>query len=155
MKVHLLQIPADGKRYEGEDPAKVLDLHEPEVQPVSGVHYALDVGLSGGGLFATGRVGVTMRLQCVTCLERFERPIEVNDFACQVELTGSETVDLTDPIREDILLALPAHPHCDWNGERVCPGASLPAKLAEEAAADPSTDPQAVWSALDQLKLKT
>src|SRR4051812_4436462 len=113
MKVHLNQIPPEGKRYEGEDPATMLDLREKEVEPVSPVHYQLDVGLSGGGLFATGRVGVKMRLQCVTCLERFERPLEVNDFACQVELTGAETVDLTEPIREDILLTLPAHPHCD------------------------------------------
>jgi uncharacterized protein len=154
MKVHLQQIPPEGKHYEGEDPNSILDLHEPEVQPVSPVHYQLDVGLSGGGLFATGQVGVTMRLQCVSCLERFSRPVEVADFACQVELTGNETVDLTDPIREDILLALPAHPRCDWNGERVCPGASIPAKLQEEAAA-PDTEPPAVWSALDQLKIKT
>ena|SRR6266481_5550686 len=153
MKVHLNQIPSEGKRYEGEDPSSILDLHEPEVQPVSPVSYGLDVGVSGGGLFATGRLGVEMRLQCVVCLENFVRPVEVNDFACQVELTGNETVDLTEPMREDILLALPAHPHCDWNGDRVCPGAFPTAMVAPTA--DPAAEPPPVWSALDQLKLKS
>jgi len=152
MKVHTLQIPAEGKHYEGEDPATILDLHEEDLQPLSPVHYALDVGLSDGGLFATGSIGVEMQCQCVKCLERFRYPIEVTDFACQIELTGSETVDLTEPIREDILLALPAHPHCDWNGSKVCSGASLPESL--ESSEDPIAEPQKVWEALDQLKIK-
>jgi uncharacterized metal-binding protein YceD (DUF177 family) len=148
MKVHINQIPAEGKHYEGEESSKMLDLHEQNLQAVSPVRYALDVGLSGGGLFATGRVGVDMQMQCVTCLEQFKYPIDVADFACQVELTGAETVDLTEPVREDILLALPAHPHCDWNGAKVCPGAQMPEISA--ASDEPAED---VWGALDQLKI--
>lgn len=151
MKVHLKQIPHEGKRFEGEDPATILDLHEENVQPTSPVWYELDIGLSDGGLFATGRTGVEMELMCVTCLEKFRRPIEVADFATQVELTGSETVDLTDPLREDILLALPAHPHCDWDGTKVCKGAF---PTASEAADEPSEESRDVWSALDQLRIK-
>lgn len=152
MKVHILQIPSEGKHYEGEDPNSILDLNDENVKPLSPVHYALDVGLSGGGLFATGEVGVDLQLQCVNCLEHFKHPIEVKDFACQVELTGAETVDLTDPIREDILLALPAHPHCDWNGDRVCPGAFHQEKETESPE-EPAAEKRDVWGALDQLKL--
>ncbi len=151
MKIHILQIPPEGIRFEGEDPNSILDLHEPDVKPVSPVRWALDVGLSGGGLFATGEVGVDMQLQCVSCLEHFQRTVEVRDFATQVELTGTETVDLTEPVREDILLALPAHPHCDWSGEKVCPGAFQPAAAASEDTAPERED---VWGALDGLKLK-
>jgi hypothetical protein len=62
-------------------------------------------------------------------------------------------VDLTEPMREDILLALPPHPHCDWNGERVCKGAARVAKI-HDAAADPLPQERDVWGALDQLKIK-
>src|SRR3954468_16242822 len=147
MKVHLLQIPSEGKHYEGEDPNSVLELNEPDTQPVSPVRYALDVGLSDGGLFATGEGGADMELRCVSCLEKFRYPAVVPDFACQVELTGAETVDLTEPIREDILLALPAHPHCDWNGEKRCPGAFQSPIL--EAPADPAAESRDAWEALD------
>ena len=152
MKVHLNQIPIDGLHLEGTEGNQILDLKEPDIQPVSDVQYSLDVGLSDGGLFATGEVGVDLELECVSCLERFRYPLRVPGFACQVELTGSETVDLTEPIREDILLALPPHPHCDWNGERVCQGVAFRAK--SEAADAPLTEKPDAWGALDQLKLK-
>jgi uncharacterized metal-binding protein YceD (DUF177 family) len=153
MKVHLLQIPDGGKHYEGEDPSAILDLHEPDTQPVSPVRYALDVGLSDGGLFATGEVGVDMELRCVNCLEKFQYPVRVSDFALQMELPGTETIDLTEPIREDILLALPAHPHCDWNGEKQCPGA-FPTPVLE-VPAEPLAESRDVWGALDEIKFKS
>jgi uncharacterized metal-binding protein YceD (DUF177 family) len=153
MKVHLLQIPAEGKHYEGEDPNAILDLHEPDTKPVSAVQYALDVGLSDGGLFATGEVGVDMELRCVSCLEKFGYPVRVTDFALQMELPGTETIDLTEPIREDILLALPAHPHCDWNGEKTCPGA-FPTPVLE-VPAEPLAETRDVWGALDEIKFKS
>ncbi len=151
MKIHIQQIPTEGKHIEGEEPSALLDLHEALVKPISPVRYDLDVGLSGGGLFATGAVGVDMRLQCVKCLEYFEHALEVPDFACQVELTGSEMVDLTEPIREDILLALPAHPHCDWDGKRTCPG-TFPKETVEIPEQDATADTRDTWGALDQIK---
>ncbi|MEA3211895.1 MAG: hypothetical protein QOE70_4952 [Chthoniobacter sp.] len=152
MKVHLNQIPHDGLHVEGSDPNQILDLHDPMVRPVSEVRHDLDVGISEGGLFATGTIGVDLELQCVACLETFLFPLTIPNFACQVELTGSEMVDLTEPIREDILLALPPHPHCDWNGERVCKGAVLLEQ--SRPAEDPVPQELEVWGALDQLKIK-
>jgi uncharacterized metal-binding protein YceD (DUF177 family) len=152
MKVHLNQIPIDGSHVEGTESSKILDLKEPDIQPVSDVLYSLDVGLSDGGLFATGEVGVDLELNCVACLERFRFPLRVPTFACQIELTGSETVDLTEPVREDILLALPPHPHCDWSGEKVCQGV-FPRSTTEDAG-QPSADNRDAWGALDQLKIK-
>jgi uncharacterized metal-binding protein YceD (DUF177 family) len=151
MKVHLKQIPPEGKHYEGEDPNTILDLSEPDITPLTPVAYALDVGLSDGGLFATGRLSCDLQLKCVGCLEKFVLPVRIDDFACQVELTGSEEIDLTEVLREDIVLALPPHPRCDWSGERVCPGIDRPASSPSSEAEEASRD---IWGALDQLKLK-
>jgi uncharacterized metal-binding protein YceD (DUF177 family) len=157
MKVHLNQIPLEGLLVEGADPNTILDLHDEQaraqVRPIGDIRYRLAVGLSDGGLFATGEIAAEFELECVSCLERFRYPLILPDFACQVELTGAESVDLTEPIREDILLALPPHPHCDWNGEKVCSGASRVAKI-HAAAADPLPQERDVWGALDQLKTK-
>ena len=151
MKVHLNQIPTEGLHLEGSATSALLDIHENGIQPVSDIRYALDVGLSADGLFATGTIGVDLELECVACLERFRYPLEIPDFACQIELTRAVSVDLTDPVREDILLALPPHPHCDWNGEKVCQGASLRAN--SETAPEPLSETRDAWGALDQLKI--
>jgi uncharacterized metal-binding protein YceD (DUF177 family) len=152
MKVHLNQIPLEGLHVEGTESSKILDLHEEGIHPLGDIRYALDVGLSDGGLFATGTVGVDLDLECVACLEHFRYPLEIPDFACQIELTRAETVDLTESVREDILLALPPHPHCDWNGERVCQ--RVFPRVKTETAGEPFSDPRDAWGALDQLKIK-
>jgi len=89
-----------------------------------------------------------LEMECVSCLQKFQYPLRLEDFALQTELSGSELVDLTPLAREDIVLALPAHPRCDWNEKHVCPGAYEVNKYV--------TDEQApsAWEVLDQLKAK-
>jgi uncharacterized protein len=153
MKVHLSQIPDEGLHIEGEEDAAILELDDPLFRCKGPVHFAVDVGLSDGGLFATGKLEVEMEVECVSCLERFIFPMRVENFAMQTELTGSETVDLTPFVREDILLALPTHPHCDWDGRKPCEGAlkSLPVLAKPD---EPVAGAAEAWSALDKLKLK-
>ena len=149
MKVHVLQIPEEGKHYEGEEPSEVLELNSDRARAIGPITYALDVGLSEGGLFASGTLSVPIECECVRCLEKFRRSLDVDDFACQVELEGKETVDLTEHLREDILLNLPAHPHCDWNADKVCKAEFRDAP----SEAEPLDDHRDVWKGLDQLKL--
>lgn len=155
MKVHLRQIPVEGLHIEGDDSTVDLAVEGEYLKVLSPVNYSLDVGLSDGGLFATGQLGVDFERECVSCLEKFTYPMRLEDFALQMELPGTETVDLTPLVREDILLALPQYPHCDWDGRKVCKGPlkfkskARPAKASEP----PSTGP-AVWEELDKLKVK-
>lgn len=148
MKIHTLQIPPEGKHIEGEDPKEVLLLEDGLVEPCAPLAYSLDIGLSEGGVFATGTLRTAFKMACVSCLESFEMPVILENFACQADLEGREVVDLTEALREDILLALPAHPHCDWNGHNDCKGNPLPA--AEVPAAENRRE---VWNALDRLKI--
>jgi len=111
MKVHQRAIPqGDTLHLEGEEDPAGLELEEAEARPLTPLRYSIDVGLSDGGLFATGSLAITLELRCVATLELFPFEVEVDDFAMQMELSGRELVDLTPYVREDILLALPAHP---------------------------------------------
>ncbi len=154
MKVHLKQIPVEGLHIEGEESERLLDVENPNFRPLGPVRYSLDVGLSGSGLFATGTLEVDLEMECVTGLEKFIYPLKIESFAMQTELDGRETVDLTPFVREDILLALPPYPHCDWNGERVCAGVQT--KLVGDTKAGvPLSQVTVAWDELDKLKLKT
>jgi uncharacterized metal-binding protein YceD (DUF177 family) len=79
--------------------------------------------------------------------------VKIDTFAFQTELPGNGTVDLTPIIREDILLALPPHPHCDWDGVHECNGART-ATFATGGGKDGVREESNAWNALDQLKLK-
>jgi uncharacterized protein len=152
MKVHLRQIPSEGLRFEGEEPKDILELPaEDGIRQAGPVHYALDVGTSADGLWATGEMSVDVELHCVRCLEAFVYPAHVSEVALQVELPPGETVDLTPHLREDILLALPDYPHCDWSGERVCPGR----RETEAPTADEPARPPSAWETLDQIKISS
>lgn len=148
MKIHLRQIPpGETLHLEGTEPADQFDLEDAGAAALSPLEYSLDVGLSQGGLFATGRLALRVRLRCVACLEDFESGLVVDPFGVQKELDGRETVDLTPELREDIQLALPAYPRCDAEGRTTCP-----ARFPQAPADAPPPSGKSAWQALDQLK---
>ena len=147
MKVHLKQIPVQGLHLEGEEDCPVQDLESEGIRCVGRLHYDLDLGVAGRALWANGSLSQPVELSCVSCLEKFVYEIRVPAFAVHLELHGPETVDLTPSIREEILLNLPAHPHCDKDSNRVCKAKRL--KAAEQRMKRKSD-----WSALDKLKIE-
>jgi len=149
MKIHLNQIPAGGLHLEGREQTDILQLEDPNIRTIETVSYSLDVGVSGSSLFATGRIWADVEMECVSCLKRFVYPLEVSNFATQVELTGPEVVDLTPAMREDILLVLPAHPRCDWDRKTACLGPRMTPETVDDTAKAPNA-----WDVLDELHLK-
>ena len=156
MKIHLRQIPDDGLHLEGEESHDILELPAEEgARALGPVRYSLDLGMDADGVWATGELFQELELRCVRCLEPFPFSLHVPDVALQIERPPSETVDLTPSLREDILLALPAYPHCDWSGERVCPGrVEAQEEAVPLAESDGGSDfqPPSAWATLDQLK---
>jgi len=147
MKVHLKQIPAQGLHLEGEEDCPIHELESEGIRCAGPVRYDIDLGVASGGLWANGSLSQPVELRCVSCLEKFTYEVRVPAFAVHLELSGPETVDLSPFVREDILLNLPAYPHCDRDGSRICTG-----KQVKNAQQD--TKQKSNWNALDQLKLK-
>jgi uncharacterized metal-binding protein YceD (DUF177 family) len=151
VKIHLNQIPSEGLHLAGEEDCPLGDLTD--VRCVGPLRYDLDVGVSDGALWAQGTLAQRVELGCVACLEKFEHEIKVPAFALHTDLHGPETIDITPFLREDILLNLPAHPHCDRDGGRACERA-----IAQETN---GAGPERIqvekrehdWEALDKLKI--
>ena len=148
MKVHLKRIPAQGLHLEGQEDCPIQDLESEGIRCAGRLHYDIDVGVAGGGLWANGSLSQPAELRCVSCLEKFVHEIRVPAFAVHLELQGPETVDLTPFMREDILLNLPAHPRCDRDGNRVC-------KAKQIVTAEQDAKQKSDWSALDNLKIES
>jgi len=147
MKLHLKQIPAQGLHLEGEEDCPIDDLESEGIRCAGRLHYDVEVGVAGGGLWANGSLSQPVELRCVWCLEKFVHQIRVPAFAVHMELHGPETVDLTPFMREDVLLNVPAHPRCDRDGDQVCTAKQV---VTAEQDAKRKSD----WSALDKLKIE-
>jgi uncharacterized metal-binding protein YceD (DUF177 family) len=147
VKVHLKQIPSDGLHLEGDEECPFLELGAEGIGCAGPLHYKIDLGVANGALWASGSLSQTVQLRCVSCLEQFIHEIRVPAFAAHIELLGPETIDLTPLMREDLLLNLPAHPHCNRDGSRVC-------KARQVEFRGQATEHKSDWSALDKLKLK-
>jgi uncharacterized metal-binding protein YceD (DUF177 family) len=142
---------------EGELPVEdlELDLRDEIVRPTGPLAYDLTAQrLEGAGL-VQGRLSLPFEFECVRCLKKFQRPLEIEDWVCHLPLIGEDAapvsndlVNLTPFVREDILLALPQHPLC----EPECGGLKPPA-LAKDVGGPPEKAPSA-WDELDKLKLK-
>jgi uncharacterized metal-binding protein YceD (DUF177 family) len=152
VKIHLKQIPADGLHLEGEEECLIPELAADGIRCSGPLRYNLDIGLSGDDLWANGSLTQPVELTCVACLEKFIHDIEVPAFAVHTELHGPEVIDLTPMIREDILLSLPANPHCDADGKRTCKAPpkipSPPVEKQTEAKREHD------WGPLDKLKVE-
>jgi uncharacterized metal-binding protein YceD (DUF177 family) len=151
VKIHLNQISAAGLHLAGEEPCPIAEL----VTCVGPLRYDLDVGVSDGALWAQGTLAQAVELNCVACLEPFEHEVKVPEFALHTELRGPETIDITPFMREDLLLNLPAHPHCDRDGGLVCSGPKMRQETSASLHAGVEVEKrERDWGALDKLKLQ-
>jgi uncharacterized metal-binding protein YceD (DUF177 family) len=156
LKIDLRNLPADGLDIEGTLPTSFFGL-EPQdnIRAISSPTYALNLIRDDGKLVITGELCADFSLDCGRCAEPFDYRMEILDYETELPIEGEGSIiDLTEAIRDDILVALPPYPRCeDGNIEpRECPAIgrfeSVPAALPDEPA---KSDP-AVWNVLDQLK---
>ncbi|MBV9275324.1 MAG: hypothetical protein JO333_15610 [Verrucomicrobia bacterium] len=147
MKIQVNQIPPEGAAFEGKEKKDILELNEPGIRPVDTLSYDLFAQLDNQSLLVRGSLSLTVELDCVSCLRPFLYPLVVRDFTVQAPVGPNDNVDLTEFMREDIVLALPAHPRCDWDESRVCPGPKI--VKTEDVPAPPNA-----WAALDELNLR-
>lgn len=136
--VDLARLDPEGEELEGE--VDCIDLDEEFVHPFGGIRYQLTVQPLGNELLVRGHLEQDFELVCSRCGEDFDDTIKVEDFLQSYEISEKTTeVDLTDDVRECIILNLPSYPVCSED----CPG-------IVQTVEKPQDDR---WSALDKLNV--
>lgn len=156
-RIDLSKLPSDGKDIEGTlQPAFFeLDPKDP-IKATGPLNYVLHIERDENDIILTGELTADFELECGRCLTRFPYRAEMPNYLSDVPIEKEDaTIDLTNTIREDILVALPGYPRCeDGNVEpRACP-AEGKFEVAADAESDeePSKQGTDVWNVLDQLK---
>ncbi|GEP45775.1 YceD family protein [Brevifollis gellanilyticus] len=153
--IDLRHLPGDGKQLQGTELASFFALPETDTaRAESPLTYDLQVIRDDENLVITGSVEAEFSLECGRCLERYRQRVDIPDYVTEVPIEKEGIIDLTDAIREDILLTLPNFPRCeDGNVDpRDCPAEGrFDATESPLAPETPGTG-KGVWSALDNLK---
>ena len=134
------RVDPEGEELEGE--LDCVDIDEEFVRPFGGVRYRLNVQVFGTELLVRGQLEQDFDLVCSRCGKDFDDTVKVEDFTASFEVTeGSPEVDVTEEVREAVLLELPNFPLCDEN----CKGIEQKSEILADNR----------WDALDALTKPT
>ncbi len=153
MKILVARIPEEGSYYEGSDPAEILQLeNDPLAQPDGEVGYDLYAQRVSGELVVRGTLLSPLRMRCARCTEFFSTTVGVSDFLRAYPAPeGTDSVDITDDLREEILLHVPHFAVCDEGCKGMCPQCG--ANLNRGSCGCKTEGGDNPWSALDGLNL--
>lgn len=153
MIIEINKIDEDGAQYTGAEPAQSVDPGPgAAVRPVGPVAYELRAQLAGRELVVQGVLQVALQCRCRRCAGNFSTNLAISDFLCARELPeGLESVDLTDDIREEVLLRLPNYPLCLPACRGLCPQCGKNLNQGSCRCAARPVDGR--WAGLKDLKL--
>ena len=159
LEVNLRHLEKQNVTLQGELSPAELDLENVDsiIHP-GPLRYDLEVEKLDKSLLVQGELHTVLECECVRCLKKIDYPLDFPNWAAHLPLEGedqvdviNDCVDLTQPIREDILLAFPQHPLCEAECKGLPKGAV--AKVKKVSGAGKFDEKSSAWAELDKLKL--
>ncbi len=151
--INVSHLPVDGEKLKGELPAAIFAMNTDE--RLSFPHplcYQLRLEMAEQTLCVTGNVWTTIDCRCDRCWAFFQPQLRADNVGHMYPVPGDHLVDLTEDIREDILLQLPLKFLCQSSCLGLCPHCGQNLNLtACNCKMRKSREDQ--WSVLDQLNL--
>ena len=159
LQVNIQHLLRDSLHLAGELPVEELDLGltDEMVQARSPLVYDLEAEKLEHAILVQGHLSLRLDCQCVRCLKKFVFHLELPHWVAHLALEGEDAVpvandlvDLSPPIREDILLGFPQHPAC----EPECSGLTgVPRGKSKKSNRAKAGLPSSALAELNKLKL--
>ena len=155
--IDLATLPEEGLELSGELPESVFDLPAGDAKATGGLAYDLHVQRFGSELLLTGSLSAPFEFTCVRTLHPFVQTIHLDPAAVSVEIAEAAVIDVTDALREEILLEFPPYPRCDDADEpqhcEIDPRYLAVDKVGGDGVETaPRAEGDSRWAALDALK---
>jgi len=166
MKVEFRQVKAGGSEFSFSVPATDLELEIEGFKFSEPIEVVLTATKSGDEMVFQGKVSTLIEAECARCLELFEKRISSKvQFVVQFmdvggpEDTGdddfvvlpktTEDYDISDRVRETIILELPYKPLCKVDCRGLCPMCGADLNETDCGCTQDKTDER--WDALREL----
>ncbi len=153
MIVRLHEIRDSGLEVTGEEHLELVDLATaPEIRGYGPVKYELRLRLTARELIVDGKIWSEIDIECARCGVFFSTTCLNSAFLRVYEVkSGSDEVDISDDLRESILLELPSYPVCSGDCKGLCRQCGSDLNQGECGCATTSGDIR--WGDLDKLDL--
>ena len=154
LQVQIKGLPPEGLRVAGEVTDTLLDLPPPDDRLSVAGPFRIDLLVTAvvGGVVVAGTAAGVLRCRCDRCLTYFTHELPVIPVSHGYLNYEEDVLDLTEDVREDILLAFPARNLCSGGCRGLCSecGQNLNVR---ECGCHRDGGSSSVWGALDSLDL--
>lgn len=161
MIIRFGDLESDQARLKGELGIDIFQIEsDGDVRSIGPISCDLQGTISGEHLIVDGRLTASSQLRCVGCLEDFSYLRDLDDYHAEIKIENHKLVDLTEHIRDDILLEIPNYPRCTDGGQadQICPmeGPFSYENKGSKPKGDTPEEEQApdIWAALEDLDTK-
>jgi len=160
IKFSVVNLDRDGIDLSGGEPPSILEMEDSELLSCrSEIKYELHAALVNNGILLTGSASTEIQLECGRCLKKFKQKVKAGEICHFYEKVKTQELNVTEDIREDILIALPSTYLCGKNCKGLCHKCGTDLNKAECSCTEdesPEEYPpeESPWSALDKLKIK-
>ena len=118
--IELINLPEEGKSFEGEIDPAIYNLPKHDAQPTGPLYYALHAQRFEDELLVRGFISSPFKFTCSRDNQEFTKTISLEQFGQSFEIEESN-VDITEALREEVLMHFPSYPKCDEADEpHVC-----------------------------------
>lgn len=121
MKIQIDRIPEEGIDIDVEEPVDGYDIGPELAKFASPISIKAHADYISGQLVVMGAVETAIRGECSRCLKQFDTRISIDEYVYDFPASQSDIIDLTDNIREYIILALPMKSVCSEGCKGLCP----------------------------------
>jgi uncharacterized protein len=119
MKIHVNRIPAEGLReHASYDPAP-LDMERDDIHLREPFAVDAFITKTDTELMVKAAISCPLLMTCARCLEDFSASVDT-DAVFHYKVKPADVVDITDQVREEIILAYPMFPICQPNCKGLC-----------------------------------
>ena len=119
MQIHVNRIPADGLKDHATYDPTTMDMDRADIHLTEPFNVEAFMTKADQELVVTVDIRCPLRLSCARCLEEFGATVTTKAlFSYQVQPT--DVVDITDDVRQEIILAYPMIPVCQPDCKGLC-----------------------------------
>ncbi len=161
LRVCVEHLSEEGEEAYGEAPLEAVlghEGHDGRVRCAFPMTYRLRISPVRGGILVRGRLSTILMAQCDRCLEFYRLPLDDISVCRFYDVPEDGVLDLTEDVREDMLLAFPDYFLCRQDCRGLCPscGQNLNQGTCRCSAQSPGGESAGseVWGALDRFSME-